>query len=244
LLICPTHFQAAQFPAEYRRNMVVMHDGVDTHLHRPNPNAVAPVEQGALPDDAEVISYATRGMEPHRGFPEFMRALARLQARRPKLHAIIGGDDRVSYGHRLSEGDSWKQRMLSELDLDETRLHWPGSLPRGRYIALLQATHVHVYLTVPFVLSWSLIEAMSVGCPLVASKVAPVEEAISDEETGLLVDHRDTEQLAAAIERLLDNRKLAKALGDAARVAAIRRYGAEWVWPCRARILEDLHRFS
>lgn len=244
LLFCPTHFQAAQFPSEFRDKLVIMHDGIDTHLHRPNPNARPPLGDLNLPDDAEIITYATRGMEPHRGFPEFMRALALLQQQRPRLHAIIGGEDRVSYGPKLPEGDSWKTRMLQELDLDLDRIHWTGPLPRQDYIALLQSTHVHVYLTVPFVLSWSLIEAMAIGCPIVASKNKPVEEAIANGETGLLVDHKDIAALAESISTLLDNKLKRIDLGELARMSAIRRFGAEWIWPWRARVLEDLHRYG
>lgn len=244
LLFCPTHFQAAQFPPEYRDKLVVMHDGVDTHLHRPDDRALPPLGDKALPEDAEIITYATRGMEPHRGFPEFMRALAQLQRARPRLHAVIGGEDRVSYGPQLPDGDTWKTRMLDELDLDLSRIHWTGSLPQHRYIQLLQSTDVHVYLTVPFVLSWSLIEAMAIGCPIVASKVKPVEEAMTDGETGCLVDHKNTDALANAISSLLDNPLKRKEFGLNARQAAIRRFGAEWIWPWRARVLDDLHRFS
>lgn len=243
LVFCPTYFQADQFPADKRNPMVVMHDGVNTRLHAPNAQAKPPVKEGAIPDDAEIISYITRGMEPHRGFPEFMRALAVLQKRRPNLYAIIGGEDRVSYGPKLAEGDSWKKRMLAELDLDESRIVWPGLLPRRRYVELLQSTHVHVYLTVPFVLSWSLIEAMAIGCPLVVSDTAPVREAMEDGTTGHMVDHNDVAALTGAIESLLSDRDLAQSYGKAARIRAVQNFSSDWIWPWRAKVLEDLHRF-
>ena len=116
-----------------------------------------------------------------------MRAVAKLQARRPALHVVIGGSDRISMGRSCLR--DMKKLMLAELELDLSRIHFTGLVPRGDYIRLLQATDVHVYLTVPFVLSWSLIEAMSVGCAIVASDNEPVREALRHGESAELVDH-------------------------------------------------------
>ena len=114
--LCPTRFQAAQFPDWMRERLTVMHDGVDTELHSPGEGRDrAILARWGVPEDAEIVTSITRGMEPHRGFPETMRALALLQKRRPKLHALIGGEDRVAYGAQLPEGESWKGRMLAEL---------------------------------------------------------------------------------------------------------------------------------
>jgi len=242
MVFCPTNFQAAQFPDWLRERIKVMHDGVDTARLAPNPSAKMPVLALDLPPDAEIVTYATRGMEPHRGFPDFMRAIALLQKSRPKLHALIGGEDRVAYGAKLPAGQSWKQIMLDELDLDESRLHWTGLLPRDQWLKLLQATHVHIYLTVPFILSWSMIEAMSVACPMVVSNTAPVLEAMTPDVTGLVVDHVKTEELAAAIARLLDDRALAKRLGAQARWHVKQNYDASWIYPSRAWELANLVR--
>lgn len=242
MVLCPSRFQAQQFPEKLRRDMVVMHDGVDTDYHAPSDYPDLPDALKALPADAEIVSYATRGMELHRGFPEFMRALARLQAARPKLHAIIVGQDRVAYGPSREDGRGWKEAMQEELDLDESRIHWTGLLPRKQYLGVLQKTDVHVYLSVPFVLSWSMIEAMSTGCALVASDTDTVREAATDGEDALLVDHSDIDALAAGVARLLDDRRLAETLGEAARRTAIRNYGANWIWPWRDRLLTELVR--
>ncbi|TCO74047.1 glycosyltransferase [Rhodovulum euryhalinum] len=242
LVLCPTRFQADQFPGWMRDRITVLHDGVDTDFFTPDPGARPDVPGVALPDDAEIVSYATRGMEPTRGFPEFMRAVAVLQARRPRLHVVIGGQDRVAYGAQPTDGKGWKARMLDELDLDETRLHWPGLLPRRPWRTLLQATHVHVYLTVPFVLSWSMIEAMAAGAPLVVSDCAPVREAVVPGISAEMVDHRDPEALASAIARLLDDRARAARLGQGARAAAARLFAASSIYPAKARLLGDLVR--
>lgn len=240
LVLCPTHFQASQFPERFRREIHVMHDGVDTQLHAPAEKPNLPGRLPKLPDDAEIVTYATRGMEPHRGFPEFMRALEVLQKERPNLYAIIGGEDRVAYGPKLPKGESWKQIMLKELDLDQSRLVWTGLLPRAEYVQVLQSSHAHVYLTVPFVLSWSLIEAMSIGCPLVVSNTEPLREVCTSNVNCEMVEHRDVAQLAAAISRLLDDRKHAARLGRAARSKAINDYDARWIWPARRKLLMDL----
>lgn len=239
-VLCPTHFQAAQFPKHLRERMTVLHDGVDTGFFRPDDGARLPERIGPLPADAEIVTYATRGMEPHRGFPEFMRAVALLQQRRPRLHAVIGGQDRVAYGAKRKDDQTWKQAMLNEFDLDRTRLHWPGLMPYDDWCRMLQASHVHLYLTVPFVLSWSLVEAMAAGCALVASDVAPVREALEADVSAKLVDHRDTAALADAVERLLEDRAHAQTLGRNARSAALRRFDAGWIYPAKAQMLEDI----
>lgn len=243
LAFCPTQFQASQFPDWLGERLTVLHDGVDTDWHCPRPDASLPESIVRLPPGAEIVTYATRGMEPHRGFPQFLRALAILQRRRRNLHAIIGGQDRIAYGPQLSDGRTWKQVMLDELDLDTARLHWPGLLGREDWAALLQATHVHVYLTVPFVLSWSLIEAMASACPLVVSDTEPVREAVMHGTHGLAADMGHPEAIVDAIETLLDDRKKARELGEAARIQALRNYAASWIYPARARLLADLTKY-
>ncbi len=238
--LVPTEFQAAQFPAALRPQLTVIHDGVDTDAHAPAPQRPAQAGGVALADMAEIVTYATRGMEPQRGFPEFMRALAILLATRPNLHALIVGEDRVAYGRKLPDGDSWKTRMLAELDLDLTRVHFTGHLSRGEYLKVLQASDAHVYLTVPFVLSWSMLEAMSVGCPLVAADVAPVREFATAGETARLVDFHAPPAIAGAVSALLDDRAEARHLGQAARRLIVERYGLDRVFAEKKRWLEGL----
>ncbi len=239
---CPSRFQASQFPEHFQSRMTVMPDGLDTRAHAPTDTPQLPDKVDPLPPDAEIVTYATRGMEPHRGFPQFMRALEILQKKRPRLHAIIGGEDRIAYGRQLRDGTTWKSRMLSELDLDETRLRWPGLLPRPQYVRLLQSSHVHAYLSVPFVLSWSFLEAMSVGCALVASDVEPIREAAGDGVEALFCDHNDPEAIADRIERLLEDRAMAKEMGERARARILRDYDRNWVFPARARLLSEVVR--
>ncbi len=238
--LAPTRFQAAQFPERLQPRIAVIHDGVDTHTHRPaeaRPGAIGPL---ALDGMVEIVTYATRGMEPQRGFPEFMRALARLQRRRPNLHAIIVGEDRVAYGRQLPKGESWKARMLAELDLDLARVHFTGHLPRPAYLQVLQASDAHVYLTVPFVLSWSMLEAMSVGCRLVAADVPPVREFVRHGETGRLVDFHAPEAIAAGVEAVLDDPEASAAMGARARAAIVESYALDRVFAEKKAWLEEL----
>ncbi len=237
-VLVPTHFQAAQFPGWLRPRISVLHDGVDTAGFAPDPDARDALAASlGLPAEAEILSYATRGMEPYRGFPEFMRALARLQAERPRLHAVIAGEDRVAYGEPLPEGESWKQRLLAELPLDTARVHFTGLLPPLDYRRLLQGTDVHVYLTLPFVLSWSMIEAMSTGCRLVVSDVDPVTEALGHDAVALKVSHYAPEALARTIATALDDLDAGRRRGLAARRRAQLAYGRDWLWPARADLI-------
>ncbi len=240
LALCPTSFQAAQLPDFLRARLHVAHDGVDCATLRPDPQARARLAELGAPPDAEIVTYAARGLEPHRGFPEFMRALAHLQKSRPRLFALIVGEDRAAYGAPPVEGGTWKARMLGELDLDHSRLRFTGHVPAAQHRTLLQGTDLHVYLTVPFVLSWSFIEAISIGAPLLASDAAPVHEALGDSDGALLVDHADVEALAAAMARCLDAPAEARARGGRARLRALATYDRARLWPHRADLLASL----
>ena len=158
-----------------------------------------------LSDVPEIITYATRGMEPYRGFPQFMKAASMLQKRRPNCHVVVVGKDRVAYGPQRRDGKTYKQEMLETLEFDRDRLHFTDLLSYRDYRQVLRASSVHAYLSYPFVLSWSMLEAMSVGCAIVASKTPPVEEVITDGENGLLVDFFSPEELAARMEEVLDD---------------------------------------
>ena len=204
--LAPTSWQQQQFPVEFRRKIIVRHDGVDTDYFKPKPGAklVLPEINLDLSEVEEVVTYATRGMEPYRGFPQFMEAAALIQQQRPNCHIIVVGEDRVAYGKQLPEGQTYKQLMLAKLPLDLSRLHFTGLLPYNQYLQVLQAFFVHVYLTRPFVLSWSMLEAMATGCLIVAANTPPVLEFIQDGFNGLLVDFFSPEEIAARVNEALD----------------------------------------
>lgn len=236
----PTNFQAAQFPDIFRPKLSVMHDGVDTNFFKPAYKSKLKLANLDLSDADEILTYATRGMEPYRGFPEFMRAAAQLQKQRPGLQVVVVGEDRIAYGKKLPKGDSWKARMLAELDFDETRLHFTGLLPYADYVKVLQASTVQAYLTVPFVLSWSLIESLSCGALVVASDTAPVREVIQDGKNGFLADFFDHEAFAEKIAYVLDNQKDLQPIRKQARQTVMDTYAHKNLLPKHIRLIKDI----
>jgi glycosyltransferase involved in cell wall biosynthesis len=238
--VCPTRFQRAQFPETHQPKLEALHDGIDTELLRPRLGPEPrPAMLARVPSGAELVTYATRGLEPYRGFPQFMQALARLQRGRPGLHAAIAGSAKHFYGGPVPAGhDSWKQAVLAGLpELDLGRVHFLGMLPAEDYRALLRTSEVHVYLTVPFVLSWSLLEAMATACPLVASDTGPVREVVEHGNEGLLADLRDPGAIASQIAALLDDRPRAARLGEAAARRVRGTYGLDVVIPQHLALL-------
>ena len=195
-----------------------------------------------LDDFDELITYMTRGMEPYRGFPQFLRAAALVLQERPKARVVIAGDDRVAYGLPLPSGDSWKQRLLAELgtSLDLSRVHFVGTLLYRDYLRVLQASTVHAYLTVPFVLSWSLLEAMATGCVIVGSDTPPLREVIDHGEHGLLGDFFDHEDLARRMIAVLADPAGHRHLGQAARRRVIERYESRRCVNAQIELLGDL----
>lgn len=204
----PTQWQRSLYPAEYQAMLHVAHEGIDTQIVVPNPNVRLrlPDAEIELTLDDEVVTYVARNLEPYRGFQSFMRSLPAILEQRPNAQVLIVGGDEVSYGHRLPDGQTHKQRMLAELgsSLDLKRVHFLGKVPYSAYLNILQVSRVHVYLTYPFVLSWSILEAMAAGCLLVASKTAPVEEVIRDGENGLLVDFYSPAEIAERVVAALE----------------------------------------
>ena len=205
----PTAWQRSTYPLRYRDRIAVAHEGVDTARIRPDAQATFVLPDGrTLTRADEVITYAARNLEPYRGFHMFMRALPQILRRRPKAQVLIAGGDEVSYGRRLPPGESYRQKLLAELDgkLDPTRVHFLGRVPHADFIRMLQVSTAHVYLTYPFVLSWSMLEAMAAGCVVIGSATAPVQEVIRDGENGMLVDFFDRQGLAERVAEVLGER--------------------------------------
>jgi glycosyltransferase involved in cell wall biosynthesis len=204
--ISPTHWQKAQHPKAYLDKITVAHEGIDTENLGPNPNAQIQLPNGqVLKAGDPVITYVARNLEPYRGFHQFMRALPAIQKEHKTCHTVIVGGDEVSYG-RSPDPDkdgakTWKEKMLNEVghQLDPTRTHFLGKVPYETYKRVLQVSAAHVYLTYPFVLSWSMLEAMATGCLVIGSDTAPVQEVLRDEINGQTTPFHNTTKL---IERL------------------------------------------
>jgi glycosyltransferase involved in cell wall biosynthesis len=223
----PTEWQRNQYPRRYWSGISILHEGVDTAVVHPERSARVWLKGGLSFSCAdEVITYSARNLEPYRGFHVFMRALPEVLRRRPDAHVLILGGNGVSYGRRPSGARTWREKLLAELHghLDLRRIHFLGRLPYEQYITILQVSTIHVYLTYPFVLSWSLLEAMSAGCVIIGSRTPPVEEVILDHENGCLVDFFDTEAIAQKIIQACVRRTQNDRLRQSARETMLMRY--------------------
>lgn len=242
--VSPTHWQRSTFPEPFRSKIEVIHDGIDTDAACPNPRVWMQLGNLRLTRDDEIITFVNRNLEPYRGYHTFMRALPAIMARRPRARVIIVGGDGVSYGAPSPDGRKWKDVFLDEVKdkIDMSRVHFVGHIEYKYFIPLLQLSTVHVYLTYPFVLSWSLLEAMSCGCAIVASNTPPLHEAIIDGKTGVLTDFFDASSLAENVIRLLGNPGLRAELGSAARQFAIENYDLKSV--CLPNMLSYIEKIA
>lgn len=215
--ISPTQWQKRLFPREFHQKIKVIHEGLDLSEFKPDSDAILQMPNGkSLSRNDKVVTYATRNLEPYRGFHVFMRSISGICDNQPDCHIVIAGGDDVSYGLPIRHG-TYRENLINELGIESNRVHFVGKLPRADYLKLLQITSAHVYLTVPFVISWSMLEAMAMGCPIVASDTPPVKEFIQHERNGLLVDFFSPEEIAQSVIQLLNNLTLGKNLGDNAR---------------------------
>jgi glycosyltransferase involved in cell wall biosynthesis len=221
----PTRWQHSLYPQLYRDRIAIVHEGIDTAVVKPDTTARLWLRSGiCLSPEREIVTYSARDLEPYRGFHVFMRALPRVLRERPEAQALIVGADGVSYGRRPQGAATYREQLCAELagELDMRRVHFLGRLPYRQYLTVLQVSKVHVYLTYPFVLSWSLLEAMSAGCCVIGSRTPPVEEVIKDGVNGRLVDFFDQDRLADQISAGLAD--VNDRLRSAARETVIERY--------------------
>ena len=241
--ISPTEWQKSTFPEPFRSKIEVVHDGINTDVIRPDAAVSLKLGDRHLTSNDEVITFVNRNLEPYRGYHIFMRALPTILKARPKARVVIVGGDGVSYGAAAPSGQTWKQIYLNEVkdQLDLSRVHFVGNVPYQHFIPLLQVSRVHVYLTYPFVLSWSLLEAMACGCAIVASDTAPLHEAIVEGRTGIMVPFFEPQILAERIIELLKNNPLRERLGTEARQFAVDHYDLNEV--CLPKLLAIIERY-
>jgi len=206
-LVSPTYWQMSRYPVEFQHKLNVIHEGIDTNVVKPVPAASFLLQEYRFNYGDEIVTYCSRNLEPYRGFHTFIRSLPKLQALRPNVKVIVIGGDDVSYGKRTSDGQSYRQKYCDEVggQVNWNNVYFLNKLPYESYLKVLQVSAVHVYLTYPFVLSWSMLEAMSSGCVLVASNTAPVKELINDGENGFLVDFFSFDELALKVAEALSN---------------------------------------
>ena len=239
--LCPTKWQKSVHPSAFHDKISVAFDGVDTALVTPNPDARFTLPNGqVLSAQDEVVTYVSRNLEPLRGFHTFMRSLPLLCARRPRAQIVIVGHDGPGYGWTLPGELTWRERMLGEVTIDPDRVHFLGIIPYQEYLSLLRISTAHVYLTAPFVLSWSLVEAMAVGCLVVGSRTAPVEELIQEGQNGLLVDFFSPVELAEVVSDVLSERRGYDCLRRRARETVLQDYSVIACLPRQVAILAEL----
>ncbi|HSI52948.1 MAG TPA: glycosyltransferase [Ramlibacter sp.] len=242
--LTPTEFQKSRHPAWAHERIRVIHEGIDTQRFKPDPKATVKLQTAGLtlkPGD-EVVTFVVRQLEPYRGYHIFMRALPLLQKLRPNARVVLVGGDGSSYSANPPEGKTWRDIFLSEVagKLDMSRVHFVGRVPHSVLTQLMQVSAAHVYLTYPFVLSWSLLEAMSIGCLVVASDTTPVREVITHNRNGLLTDFFDTGALANCIADALARGKALAPLRKAARQTIVDRYDlATLCLPAQVALLEN-----
>ena len=243
--ISPTEWQASTYPPALRRMIEVIFDGVDTEAVRPEAAAQVALPGGrVLRAGDEVLTFVNRNLEPYRGYHSFMRALPDVMAARPGAQVVIVGGNDVSYGPPPKDGRRWKDIYLDEVKdrLDLNRVHFIGKVPYPTFLNLLQISRAHAYLTYPFVLSWSMVEAMAAGALVIGSDTAPVREVIRHGENGLLVDFFDIAGWSRVLTEALAEPARFQGLRDAARRTAVERYDLRSV--CLPRMVAHVESFA
>lgn len=231
--VAPTQWQASTLPSYHQHLMKVIHEGVRTDLVKPDPSAsfVIPHKSLTLRAGDEVLTYVGRNLEPYRGYHIFMRSLPKILQERPDAQVVIVGGDSTSYGARAPAGKTWKDVFFSEVvdRIDQSRVHFVGMLEYPRFLSLLQVSRVHAYLTYPFVLSWSMLEAMSAGALVVGSNTPPVAEVIAHGQNGMLVDFFDVDGWSRALVDALARPEHYMSMRAAARQTAVARYDQQTI---------------
>ena len=242
--ISPTPWQRSRYPALFQERISVLHDGIDLDIVKPDATAAVhlPGKSLTLTKADQVLTYVSRNLEPYRGFHIFMRALPALLRRLPHAHVLIVGGDEVSYG-RPPEAGTYREKYLAEVgpQLDMSRVHFMGRIAYIDYLRVLQISTAHVYLTYPFVLSWSMLEAMGSGAAVIGSRTAPVEDVIDGGRNGLMVDFFSAEELVDTVVRVCGDNELRQHLGRAAMQTVRERFDLRDLLP---RQLEVLQRFA
>ncbi len=236
----PTQWQKNRFPPLLHTKLRVIFDGVDTsvwHPHRERVRFPRILGSQIFRDDVKIVTYATRGMESMRGFDIFMKIAKRLCDQRKDVVFVIAGQDRVCYGgdERFTDGKSFKEWILDQDDYDLSRFHFVGLLPPQMLSQLFAMTDLHIYLTVPFVLSWSVMNALACGATILASRTEPVQEMIEEGKNGLLVDFFDVDGFVEKANQVLDDPQAFRHLGEAGTQMITEQYSLD---VCLPRMLE------
>ncbi len=239
--ISPTKWQKSVHPEAFHSKISVVFDGIDTDVVKPDDRVRFNLPDGRSFSRAdEVVTYAARNLEPYRGFPSFIRAIPQILAERPNAHVIIAGGDGVDYGQSAPNGRTWREVMLEEVPVRSPRVHFVGQVPYADYLKLLQVSSAHVYLTVPFSLSWSCVEALAAGALVVGSATPPVQEVIRDGENGFLVDFFSPTAIAERVVSILSSPSGMTDIRKQARRTVLDRYSLSKCLPKQVRMIEEM----
>jgi glycosyltransferase involved in cell wall biosynthesis len=247
----PTEFQRSTFPSEYQPKLKCVFDGIDRTIYHSHDGSLRPINATRpartlagvdLPADAKIVTYVSRGFESMRGFDIFLHAADRVCRKNEDAHVLVVGTEQIAYGGdkaHLNGHPNFKEWVLAQREFDLSRIHFVGRIPPARLARVLAASDAHVYLTVPFVLSWSMVNAMSCGAVVIGSDTNPVQEMIADGETGLLCDFFDADGLANRVLDVLAHPAHFRPLGEAAERLIESRYSLEAVIPPMLQMYEE-----
>lgn len=239
--ISPTHWQKSLHPAEFHHKISVLHDGIDVTNVRPRNDVTVTLKNGTvLKHGDEVVTYIARNLEPYRGLPTFMQAAEIILKNRPNCHIIAIGAEGVSYGKNLPKGQTYLGQWKEKVKLDESRIHFVGMVEYKMLVGLMQLSQAHIYLTYPFVLSWSSLEAMAAGCLMIGSDTPPVREVIEDGKNGLLVDFFSPQDLAKRVDEVLDHPTRMADIRARARETVVQRYALEKLLPLHMELIRNV----
>jgi len=222
--VSPMIWQRSVHPEEYQKHIEVIHEGIDTTVCRPQERSRLSVANLDLDESTKIVTFISRSLEPARGFFTFMAAVEKICQQDEKVQFVIVGRERSAYSDSTGDGPSYKQQALDKYQCDWSRVHFTGKVSYEDYLNILRNSSVHVYLSAPLFLSWSLLEAMSSGCAIVSSDNAPVNEVIENDVTGKLVNFFDEKALADQVINLLNDQQEARRLGSAARQLVVEKY--------------------
>ena len=242
-LVCPTQFQKNLLPDLIQPNVRVIHDGIDTDILKPNNSVTLKIRDKQFTKSDEIITYVSRSLDPYRGFHTFVKSIPRILKENPKANIIIVGNaDTPGYGASPPDGKLYKEIFYSPIEdqIDRDRVFFVGHIPYEHFVKIVQLSTIHVYLTYPFVLSWSLLEAMSCGALIIGSKTDPVTEVITNNENGLLIDFFDSEELSKRVTDVLKNSNKYNKLRENARKTILSDYDLRSVClPKHLKLIEE-----
>jgi len=222
--VSPMRWQRDTHPEYARRNIEIIHEGIDTEVCKPRSRSHLNIPGANLPKDAKIVTYISRSLEPARGFFTFMESVQELCKLDKDVQFVVVGRERSAYSQSTGSGPSYKEQALERYDCDWSRVHFTGKLSYEHYLQVLSNSMVHIYLSSPLFLSWSMLEAMACGCTLVSSNNAPVTEVIEHDVNGRLVSFFDAKNLSKEVHGLLNDRATAKRLANAARQTILNKY--------------------